>query len=200
MDFPAVAKATSVSGVPVYYRGEDNPNSLGLYHPPLYIYALAAWIRVFGFGEVQVRMFGFACALLQAAVVLGILQTWLGKRAAVRIAPWFLALFLLNPYTLQTASMADIDSTVYGPLLCGVVLFTLRLSWRNGVWRTDKPAVGEFVSIGILIALALWAKLTTILLLIAVLPLLLVARFGWRSASLLSAATIGGGIGAFAVS
>src|SRR6187200_2386117 len=60
MDFPAVARATSVSGVPVYYRGEENPRLTGLYHPPLYIYALATWIKMFGFGEVPVRMFGIA--------------------------------------------------------------------------------------------------------------------------------------------
>ena len=63
IDLPAVARATSVSGVPIYYRGEENPQLTGLYHPPLYIYALAAWIALLGFGEVPVRMFGIACAL-----------------------------------------------------------------------------------------------------------------------------------------
>ena len=128
MDFPAVARATSVSGVPVYYRGEENPKLTGLYHPPLYIYALAAWIKLFGFGEVPVRMFGIACALLQAGIVLAIIQTLLGRKRARHIAPWFLAAFLLNPYTLQTASIADIDSTVYGPVLCAILLYTLRLT------------------------------------------------------------------------
>src|SRR5688500_11436230 len=44
MDFPAAAIATSTTGLPIYYRGEDNPRHLGLYHPPLFIYLLAAWI------------------------------------------------------------------------------------------------------------------------------------------------------------
>src|ERR1700729_1561976 len=70
MDFPAVAKQTAITGLPVYYRGEDNPNDLGLFHPPLYIYTLALWIKLFGFGEVQVRMFGYLCALMQGWIVL----------------------------------------------------------------------------------------------------------------------------------
>jgi hypothetical protein len=200
MDFPAVARATSVSGVPIYYRGEESPKHSGLYHPPLYIYALAAWIKLFGFGEVPVRMFGIACALLQAGIVLAIIQTLLGRKRARHIAPWFLAAFLLNPYTLQTASIADIDSTVYGPVLCAILLYTLRLTWRNGERRTDTVGLGEFAVISFFVALGLWAKLTTILLLVAVLPLLLVARFGWAKAVLTSVLVTGTGVAAFAAS
>src|ERR1019366_6119587 len=70
MDFPAVAKQTAATGLPVYYRGEENPRHLGLYHPPLYIYMLAFWIDLFGFGEIQVRIFGYMCALLHGWIVL----------------------------------------------------------------------------------------------------------------------------------
>ena len=63
MDFPAAAKQTAATGLPVYYRGEGNPTHLGLFHPPLYIYMLAFWINLVGFGEIQVRMFGYICVL-----------------------------------------------------------------------------------------------------------------------------------------
>jgi hypothetical protein len=200
MDFPAAAIATSTTGLPIYYRGEDNPRHLGLYHPPLFIYLLAAWIRLAGFDEVSVRMFGFACALLQAVVVIAILQTLLGRKSAVAIAPWFLVVYFLNPYTLQTASIVDIDSTIYGPLLCGIVLFTLRMSWRDGVRRTDEVTLTEFTVVWVLIVLALWAKLTTVLLLLGILPLFLVARFGWRKAISLGAILIAAGVAGFALS
>src|SRR6478752_1836898 len=65
MDFPAVAKATAETGLPIYYRGEENPKHLGLYHPPLYIYSLAAWYRLFGPTPTATRMFGALFAILQ---------------------------------------------------------------------------------------------------------------------------------------
>src|ERR1700704_5416413 len=70
MDFPAVAEATAHSGKPVYYRGEENRLHSGLYPPPLYIYALAEWFRIFGSGPAQARMFGALCALLQGGIAL----------------------------------------------------------------------------------------------------------------------------------
>src|ERR1035438_115406 len=158
MDFPAAAKQTALTGVPVYYRGENDPNALGLYHPPLYIYLLAAWIRVFGFGESQVRLFGMTCALLQGAVVLCIIRTLFGY-AACMWQPFFWILFLLNPYTLQTASITDIDSTIYGPLLCFVLWAALRISWRDGEWRTDPVFRWEYGLIGLAAFLCLWSKL-----------------------------------------
>ena len=118
--------------------------------------------------------------------MLAIVQTLLGRKHAEQMTPWFLAVFLLNPYTLQTASIADIDSTVYGPLLCMILLYTLRLTWRNGEQRTDAVNLRELAVISFLIALGLWAKLTTILLLMAVLPVLLVTRYGWAKAMLRS--------------
>jgi hypothetical protein len=200
MDFPALGQQVARTGIPVYYRGEENPTHLGLYHPPLFAYVLAVWIRLLGFGEVQIRMFGITCALLQAGIVLGIVRCLLGRFSAASIAPTFLAAFLFNPYTLQAASIADIDSTIYGPILCGILLCTLRMSWRDGRWRTDDLAVSEVLGVSVLVALALWTKLTTILLIFPVLPLLLAGRFGRRKAILLSAIIIGAGTGMFAVS
>lgn len=196
MDFPAVALATSESGRPVYYRGEENPRHSGLYHPPLYIYLLAGWFRVVGFGEAQVRVFGMLCALAQGVLVLQIMQTIFGPSARRRCAPWFWLLFLLNPYTLQTAAIADIDSTIYGPAICLVLLLALRLSWTSGQWRSEDPSMAELALVAGALAVGLWCKLTTILLVIPFLCLLLVERFGWfraiKISSLISLAGIGG--------
>ncbi len=183
MDFPAVAEQTAVTGLPIYYRGEQHSSSLGLYHPPLYIYALAAWMRVFGSGEAAVRLFGMICALLQGMVVLAILRTLFGSVLASRWGPLFWAVFLLNPYTLQTAGIADIDSTIYGPLLGLAILAALRISWRNGEWRTDEAQWPEYAALGFVLVLCFWAKLTTVLLLFPFLWFLWIARLGlWRAA------------------
>jgi hypothetical protein len=200
MDFPAVAKATASTGLPVYYRGEENPHHIGLYHPPLYIYTLAGWILLFGFGEVQVRMFGFACLVLNASIVIRIVSTLLGRRYGTSMMPWFLPLLFLNPYSLQTASIADIDSTIYGPILCGIVLFVLRMSWRDGHARTDRIHPLEYIALAVLSGLALWAKITTVLLLFFILPLLMLGRPGSRRTAFLGVASIAGGVALFGLS
>jgi hypothetical protein len=197
-DFAGLAEHAAFTGVPVYYKGEEEPNATGLYHPPLYIYLLAAWIRAFGFGEAQVRLFGMVCALLQGAVVLAIIRTLFGS--AFRWGAIFWAIFLLNPYTLQTPTIADIDSTIYGPLLCLVLLATLRISWRDGEWRTDQVSWLELVWIGVAFFLCLWSKLTTVLLVLPFVFFLLIARKGARQAALTTAAIGGASVIAFLAS
>jgi Dolichyl-phosphate-mannose-protein mannosyltransferase len=202
MDFPAVAKQAAKTGLPIYYRGEPNPHDPGghrtygvphgmdfaLYHPPLYLYTLALWFDLLGFGEVQVRMFGYLCALFQGWIVLELVRALFGSETARRITGWFWLLFLLNPYTLQTASIADIDSTIYGPLLCGTLLIAVRMSWRQGEPRRDPVRPGEYVFLCAPLVLVLWAKLTTVWLLPPAILLLLVKRLGWAKACVVTAA------------
>jgi hypothetical protein len=177
MDFPAVAKATAETGLPVYYRGEENPHHSGLYHPPLYIYSLAAWFLLWGFGPVQARMFGFLLLIVQGWLTMRGVQLLLGSSHARRSAPWFWALFLLNPFALQGAAVLDIDTTIYGPLLTALLLAALRLRWRDGELREDEPRAAEFMVLAGITAVALWAKLTTAL---AVMPAAVLLAAGGR--------------------
>jgi hypothetical protein len=197
MDFPAVAEATAKSGKPVYYRGEENPRHSGLYHPPLYIYLLAGWFRLFGSGPVQARMFGALCAVLQGWLVLRILSCLFGEE---RVREWrwlFWPLFLLNPYTLQVSAIADIDSTIYGPLLALVLWSVIRVSWRNGQWREDEPKWWEGTLIALSLTVALWAKLTTVFLLFPFLFLFLLPRLRWKTAAFVTAAVSTAGLVGF---
>lgn len=199
MDFPAVAEATAHSGKPIYYRGEENRLHSGLYHPPLYIYTLAAWFRLFGSGPAQARMFGALCALLQGWLALRILCLLLGSE---RVRPWrwlFWLLFLLNPYTLQCSAIADIDSTIYGPLLSLVLFSALRIGWQDGHWRTDEPRTWELGLVALALTAALWAKLTTVLLLFPFLFLLFAPRLGWKRGAAVTAGVSAAGLGAFAL-
>jgi hypothetical protein len=197
MDFPAVAEQTAHTGLPIHYRGEANPRVAGLYHPPLYIYLLAGWMRVFGSEPAAVRLFGMVCALLQGWVALAIFSTLFGREAAFARAPLFWTIFLLNPYTLQTAGIADIDSTIYGPLLCLVLLAVLRISWRHGEWRPDGAHGYEYALVGLALTLCLWAKLTTVLLLFPFVFLLLIARLGTVRAALTTIALVAASVSAF---
>jgi hypothetical protein len=199
MDFPAVAEATTHSGKPIYYRGEENRLHSGLFHPPLYIYTLAAWFRIFGGGPAQARMFGAVCALLQGGIALLIASLLFGSERVRRWSWLFWLLFLLNPYTLEGSAIADIDSTIYGPLL-GLVLFSaLRISWRDGRWREDEPRTWELGLVALALTAALWAKLTTVLLLFPFLFLLFAPRLGWKRAALATAGVSIAGVGGFAL-
>jgi hypothetical protein len=200
MDFPAVAKAAAETGLPVYYRGEENAHHSGLYHPPLYIYALAAWFRLWGFGEVQARLFGFACLFLHGWIVLYILRLLFGEEARRKTGPWFWGLFLLNPYTLQSAAVLDIDTTVYGPLLAGLLAAALRIHWSDGQPRQDRVRMSEPGLIAALTALALWAKLTTVLSVMPVVVLILAPRLGWRKALLQGGGALASGVALFLAS
>ena len=110
-EFPLVARAIAETGRPIYYRGEDLPTNIGIWHPPLYPYTLGVWEQVFGFSHVAVRSFGFACALIAAAFGLLIIRRLFGDPRGWLRTAW-LAIFLLHPYAIQSALLPDIDSTV----------------------------------------------------------------------------------------
>lgn len=181
VDFPLAGEAAARTGLPVHYRGEFTPALSGLYHPPLYIYSLGAWFRVFGAGEVQARMLGFVCMLLLGWLWLETGRTLYGREIE-NSGAWFWPLFLLNPFTLQGASITDIDTTVYGPLLAGVLLVTLRMSWSDGQPRASQPGWREWALLTALMTLSLWAKLTTVWAVLAAACLLSSRRIGLQAA------------------
>ena len=148
LDFPILAKATSESWRPVYYRGEGTPQHVGLYHPPLYIYALAAYVKVFGFSENTVRSFGLLCTLLTALLTVGIAARMMHRDRLRFFIPIFFGLYLLNPYTIANTTLPDIDQTIL-PVLITLFVFLL-----FGDKSSNKWLAGVF-------CLLLWAKLTT---------------------------------------
>jgi hypothetical protein len=197
VDFALAAQRTAHSGLPLYYGGEQNPQASALYHPPLYIYTLAVWMRLFGGAETQIRLFGMICAIVQGVIVLALIRTVFGGAVMWRWMAWFWIAFLLNPYTIQSASIADIDSTIYGPLLCAALLAVLRLSWRDGVWRTDTIRLYEYGLVSAAVCCCLWAKLTTVILAFPFIFLLLIARMGARRAVYVTACMAGAGVAGF---
>lgn len=188
MDFPAVAKATAETGLPLYYRGEESPRHSGLYHPPLYIYVLAAWFRLWGFGAVQARLLGFVLLAAQGWLVLFGLRLLFGAGRAREAAPWFWALFLLSPFALQGAAVLDIDTAVYGPLLTAMLLAALRLRWLDGSPREQAPRARDYALLSAAAAAALWAKLTTVL---AFIPAAALLAAGGRDGARIFARALG---------
>jgi hypothetical protein len=167
IDFPVVAQATSETGVPVYYRGEESPRHLGLYHPPLYIYSLAVFMKFFGYSEATVRIFGMLCtltvALLCSLIIRKLIPDTTIKHYMTLI---FLSLFLLHPYTLANTTLPDIDQTVLPVTMLLFVYMMLKVfpvhpnveTWASTM---PSPKSGALITMSCLFALNLWAKMTT---------------------------------------
>lgn len=173
VDFPAVAKTISQTGMPYEYRGENESKALGLWHPPLYAYSLGAFVKVFGANENMVRAFGMCCTLLSALLCLLIYNERFGtiRKEINPISTIFLSLFLFHPYTIANTTLPDIDSTILPVTLLAFIYGLASTLWSSDAKAQRDWRANDTVFIAILFALNLWAKLTTPLVLI---PLLLV--------------------------
>ena len=188
MDFPAVAAATADSGLPVYYRGEENPQAVGLYHPPLYIYSLAGWFKLFGDGPISARMFDVLCAIVAGSLALQIVRDVFGAEAARKIAPAFFIVYLLNQFALQAFAIADIDTSIYVPLILLAIWAPLRVVFAKAELRATPIGWRDYAVIVLMFLLCFWAKLTTTLSLpLVILPILSIRLGLWRAI----AATLG---------
>jgi hypothetical protein len=192
MEFPRLAEAISETTKPVYYRGEETPQHSGTFHPPLYAYALGGWLALTGYSETTVRLFGVLLMLGTAALGSRTIQ-YLGLKS-----PWvraaFLAVFLLHPYTIQSALLPDIDGTV---LLFASTLLLHELARR--LLRSPTDALRFVIGVGAVVALNLWAKLTSFPLFVVLVLALLVTQRVSR-ALLLAGSTLAVGIALFAAS
>ena len=137
--------------------------SYGLWHPPLYLLALAGHIAIFGASTASVRLFGALCFLVTLALT---------GRLAHRLAPgagmeperagacgWLtVALLALNPYSVQGSVFVDIDNTLLVP--AQLLFFAAFFRWAE---RAARPWA---MAVVVTIALMLWTKVTTPLILI----------------------------------
>lgn len=179
LDFPIVAEATSQSGVPIYYRGEGSEDHIGIYHPPLYIYALAGFIKVFSYSEYTVRIFGLICTLLTSFVAIRSFRLLFGNSDRTEIKELiFLAIFLLHPYTIANTTLPDIDQTVLPLFMAGYIYLLIKFCTCAVVQQTNY--LKNLILIGLYFSLVLWCKLTTPLSLIPLtLFLFYISRFNF---------------------
>lgn len=169
IDFPIVSHATSETGLPIYYRGQDNPNHIGLYHPPLYIYSLAGFVKIFGFNEISVRFFGLICVLLTVYIsVLLIKKLFPLEDRQSLISIIFISLFLSHPYTIANTTLPDIDQTILPLTLSLYLFFLVRLVIDQSLKGFNKKFKyrDAIIILSLIFCLNLWAKLTTPLALI----------------------------------
>jgi hypothetical protein len=151
-----------------------------LWHPPLYVYLLGGVVALFGDGERAARGLSVACLIVAAAFAFDLARRTVlirdgGPRRALVAGVLAVALYVLNPLTIQASMILDIDNTVLMVLLVALVWLAIRLP---GFW--GPPTILGFA---LLYAVAIWAKTTTPLALGAALAFTrLFQDVGWRGA------------------
>jgi hypothetical protein len=141
----------------------DPSPMIGAWHPPLYLYTLAATMLVAGTDSSQsLRAIG-GIALLTSALLLLLIAREVTPRWRL-VGGVAAVLLLLHPYAIQGSLFLDIDNSIYAPL----TLLVLWLAIRFGT-RRIAPTPVQLAAIGGSLALLTWAKMTTTIILLAVL-------------------------------
>ncbi len=173
--FPFAAKGVATNGSPYFYNGETRPTDLGIWHPPLYVYLLGLWIKLFGFGHIQVRGFGIICLI---TTIIFIYKTVRLFSSTNSYAPSIASIFYCTHYfVIQSNLIPDIDGTLL-PLVISLSLYAIAKLLVNSNERPYK----ELFLISISLGFSFSTKLTTPLLLF--LPLIVVHIF--RSKKIIS--------------
>ena len=176
-EWPAMAKAIYDHGEPVLpldesYKlrltrdlGREQGVSIGAWHPPLYLYSLAAAMFVFGpDASYTLRGVGIAGFLL-ACVLLLLIAREVSPQRWPLIGAGGVGLLLVHPYAIQGSSFIDIDTSLYAPAIMLVLWLAVRFGGR------ERVSLLQIVLLGLAIALVGWLKLTTTIVLVLVLAL-----------------------------
>ena len=182
-EWPRMGRGTYEHGIPLLHPNEDprvyfNDNlerieydASGLWHPPTYMYAMAATMAVVGTdATASLRWIGVA-GLLVCCVLIFLLGRELFPRHWFRVGAIASSLLLVHPYAIQGSLFLDIDTSIYAPTF---LLFALLLAKydKRGIelWPTAAMAAS--------FALILWVKLPTAFVVVPVVTLYWVLRHG----------------------
>ncbi len=149
LDYP-VARAPGVA-----LENVSRP-SLLLIHPPSSAYLIAAALRLFGNGEWQARLPGVLAVVLTAALLVILARRLFreDRQTADRVGLIAVSLYLIHPATMQGALYLGFSDGTLLPL--SWLLFLL--AWFETL---NRPLVVRISTLGLSLAIALWAKITT---------------------------------------
>lgn len=188
-EWPPMAAAVFEDGEPVIEADEthrvrftaelarDQGELIGAWHPPLYIYSLAAAMPIVGSdASYALRGVGVAGFLLACVLMFLIAREVVPARWPL-IGGAGSALLLVHPYAIQGSTFLDIDTSVYAPAILLVMWLAIR---ATGVDAGNRRRVAV---VGVALALVLWIKLTTAIALVGVLAVYWLLARGPRRGS-----------------
>jgi 4-amino-4-deoxy-L-arabinose transferase-like glycosyltransferase len=150
---------------------EENETASGLWHPTLYLHSLAISYSMFHVNEFSARIVGVLCMLVSAALVYLISNRLLGLRKLSILA---VVLYLVSPLLVQGSLVVDIDNTILTPLSL-LFLYCVLLAEEGG-WNTKS-----ILLVSVVLALCLWAKLFTAIILILSVVIYLLLKEGVKA-------------------
>ncbi len=166
-EWPPMAKAIYETGKPVIEsdqthrlrfvenRTVDHSPRFGAWHPPLYLYTLAASMPILGtHSPYRLRLVGTVGLLLSILLLFVIAREITPRWRLVGGVAAILA--LVHPLAIQGSLFLDIDPSIYMPL----ALLAIWLSIRYGK-RSEPLTLPQILGIASAIALVMWAKMTT---------------------------------------
>lgn len=160
VNFAFAADAVARTGIPFANAGYmsdrwdfSQREQWALWHPPLYLYSLGLAFKLFGTSELVARTFGSVCIVLAGGLVALVGRRIAAPGAEAATAVIAFALFILNPLTIQSALILDIDGTVLLTLVCALVALYIQ--------HVHAPRSWTLPALAVLFAVALWAKMTT---------------------------------------
>ena len=148
IDFVKTAHGIATTGMPIY-MGAGNNIQMGLWHPTLYTNILAASFKFFGVHEWSARMISVLFTLLTLLVIYLIMRHLTFSNFSKVLA---ISIFLFNPLVVQGSLLVDIDNSV---LMFFIALFVYAYV------KLDREKPKNLLLLGILFAIALWAKIPT---------------------------------------
>ena len=189
--FPYAANGVATNGTPYFYNGETRPMDLGIWHPPLYVYLLGGWIKIFGFGHVQIRAFGVLCAVITCVLIYTTVKLF--SNNAHLPAALAVGFYSTHYFVVASTLVPDIDGTLE-PLVLALSFF----SFARILMSKTQISSRNFAEITIALGISFSTKLTTPLLL--ALPLYFVFKSkkgGWVKSAFYTIIQMLSGLGFF---
>jgi hypothetical protein len=203
-EWPPMAKAIYETGKPIIYADQthrirfnedlsvDQTSIIGAWHPPLYLYTLAASMTVVGTDSpYALRAVGVAGLLASILLLLLIAREVTPRWRQVGGVAGIL--LLIHPFAIQGSVFLDIDPSIYTPTALLVIWLAIR-------YGKQREALGgaQILALSATIALVMWAKMTTTVVLLGVLVIWwLLSRRPIRQAILEAASFVAGGVTLF---
>jgi len=109
VDFVKPAIAVSKIARPLFYQCEQQPLTLSLWHPPMYVFLLGLIFKVFIINEVSARIVNVLFSLFGALLIYIFCLKIIGGEKGKIIGLISTAFFLINYYVLSSSLLIDID-------------------------------------------------------------------------------------------
>lgn len=131
--FIDAAKAVIVTGKP-YISWDNwgyNQDKIFYFHPTTYVDILALIIKIFGESIIFLRGFGILMAVLSSFLVYKLAKLLVHGEKGEKIALLSMFIFLINPLTIKSSLLIEINATVLMPSILLFIHFFIKLNQSN---------------------------------------------------------------------